>query len=973
MKNKIIILLAVVALSFFGFTNVITAATIFTDNFNTYPLYSTLNGQGGWVSDGNNGQIIDYIVYEGEQSARISELNGEFFSGVTKTGTLLNDGQITIYARSIGGGNFTGQPKIELKEGSTSIIKIQVAGSLGYAYYNGDVGGFTSLGSASNPWIAFQIQWRSSDHKARYNIDGGPWTGWHSGLANWTSGLDTVGIYSRDGVSIFDAIQENLVNYKTPVLIVPGLVGTEIYNNGSEKLWLDLNHNFADIGDEFMDPLSFSEYLYPAHNSLSIGDIIRKPNIIFDYSEGLITELKNQGYIENQDLFTFPYDWRYGVSGKYPDGKTNSDLLKEKIHDILTQTGGDKVDVIAHSLGGLVVKKYAIDNSVSHYIGKAIFVGVPNTGAPKSIKALLQGDNFGIPWLSESEIKKISANMPTAYDLLPTQQYYNTVGSFVKVIDEGSLFDLFDYTEKDLTYDEFKNYATNDHGLNSLALTGAESLHTADFDNFDLRSAGIDLYAIDGCKKGTMEQIVEYRYGDLVKYKNVKFKTGDGTVPISSSTNLPVNSSNKFYFLNADHGKMLSQDGGLQKIVNLITGSNLATGDNITQDIAQCHLNGKAISVYSPVDIFVTDQNGNQMGLAADGSIVNEIPNAAFEVMGQEKFLYLPTDEGQTYDIKMQGTGTGTYTITSQNIADSQTTSTEVFSNLPVTPTLTGHINLSNQTTLSIQETPESATETITPSATLNADQSEDVAPPISTATLSGTQGQPGFYRSDVMVTITAADGAPSAAQTASGLLSISYQIAAGPFQKTPNPPLSLPIIAEGPHAITFFSTDNAGNNELKKTLTFTIDKTPPEAVIEFDPALRDLKFSATQEGVAAVDQGSAVTLTDQAGNTTQITLEEKNRLQSMSAHVRSLTYNGVAADINKNTLQYIWSYDKTNHLKNFFQQVTSRKDYNIVAHYSGKTTKVAGQDQTGVISQSFTGLKIIKVTTNRGNFEWGY
>jgi len=223
------------------------------------------------------------------------------------------------------------------------------------------------------------------------------------------------------------------------------------------------------------------------------------------------------------------------------------------------------------------------------------------------------------------------------------------------------------------------------------------------------------------------------------------------------------------------------------------------------------------------------------------------------------------------------------------------------------------------------------------------------------------------------MVTITAADGAPSAAQTASGLLSISYQIDAGPFQKTPNTPLTLPIIAEGPHAITFFSTDNAGNNELKKTLTFTIDKTPPEAVIEFDPALRDLKFSATQEGVAAVDQGSAVTLTDQAGNTTQITLEEKNRLQSMSAHVRSLTYNGVAADINKNTLQYIWSYDKTNHLKNFFQQVTSRKDYNIVAHYSGKTTKVAGQDQTGVISQSFTGLKIIKVTTNRGNFEWGY
>src|SRR3989344_4581871 len=228
------------------------------------------------------------------------------------------------------------------------------------------------------------------------------------GYSGYNGGTPSFCAFSWDGTPAYIS---NCGVEKNPVLIVPGLMGTEMYNNGSEKLWLDSNRNFTDIGDEFMDPLAFSGDLNPTYSSLSIGDIIRKPNIIFDYSEGLIQELKNQGYIENQDLFTFPYDWRYGVSGKYPDGKTNSDLLKEKIQDILTQTGGDKVDVIAHSLGGLVVKKYAIDNSVSHYIGKAIFVGVPNTGAPKSIKALLQGDNFGIPWLSESEIKKISANM----------------------------------------------------------------------------------------------------------------------------------------------------------------------------------------------------------------------------------------------------------------------------------------------------------------------------------------------------------------------------------------------------------------------------------------------------------------------------------------------------------------------------------------------------------------------------------
>src|SRR3989344_4251913 len=138
MKSKFIILSVAFAVSF-GFTGVCSAETIFTDNFDSYPLYSDLNGKGGWSG---SGQVIDYFVYEGTQSVKITELNGTFFGGLTKRGSLVNDGQITIYARSIGGGNFNGQPRIELKEGTTSIIRIQQVSGLGYAYYNGDVEGF---------------------------------------------------------------------------------------------------------------------------------------------------------------------------------------------------------------------------------------------------------------------------------------------------------------------------------------------------------------------------------------------------------------------------------------------------------------------------------------------------------------------------------------------------------------------------------------------------------------------------------------------------------------------------------------------------------------------------------------------------------------------------------------------------------------------------------------------------------------
>ncbi len=779
----------------------------------------------------------------------------------------------------------------------------------------------------------------------------------------------------------------NNVLTKTPVLIVPGLLGTEI-QDGNQTLWLNLGSLLTNADDSFMDGLGFNKDLSPIIPSLSTSDVIGKETIagatVSDYTDGLITEFQSQGYIENQNLFTFPYDWRYGASGKYPDGSTNETLLAQKIQAILTQTGSSKVDIVAHSEGGLIVKKYVMDNPTSNGIDKAVFVGVPNTGAPYAAKVLLQGDNFGISFLgfglSSTEIKNISANMPTAYDLLPSQQYYNIKGSFVQVVQEAALDGSTPYSKKDLNYQDFTSFLTNDHGFNAQALTSAEALHTAAFDNFDMRTAGVDVYSIDGCKTGTIGQIVEDRYTNafgqnFVDYKRPTLVPGDKTVPLESSTNLPMDDSKKFYSLNADHGKMLSQDGSKEEIVNLLTGSSLPVNSKyITQDISQCDLNGKAISVFSPVNVFVTDQDGNQLGLNPDGSTFNQIPNADFEVFGDHKFLYLPTDAGQTYTITMQGTATGTYTIDSQDIANSQVTGTQVFSNLPVTTALTGSINLgtgAGATTLTVQQTPTAPVQTIAPSATLTAVQSQDVLAPVSTATVVGTQGQSGFYKSNVAVNVNATDDS-------SGVLAINYALDNGAEQKVSGATASIPVATEGAHTLTFFSTDNAGNNEQVKTLTFTIDKTAPEAVVQFDPAAMDLHFSGTDNIspanlVTVLDQDNVITLTDQAGNTTVINLRDKNRKIIMSAQILSIKNNGVAADISNNDMAYLWLVDKTKKLTTLSQYVKAKNDYNVLAVYDGKNTKLLGKDASGLILKSVAGLQILKITTNKGNLGWSY
>ncbi len=528
---------------------------------------------------------------------------------------------------------------------------------------------------------------------------------------------------------------------KTPVLIVPGLTGTEMFKN-SEKLWPDSARMMLSISDNFMDPLGFSKELTPIDNNVIPEKVVSR-ELIFDYTEGLVNQFVWQGYTENQDLFTFPYDWRYGVTGVNLTGKTNSDLLDQKIQDILAQTGSDKVDVIAHSMGGLIVKKYVMQYPADNHIGKAVFVGVPNIGAPKAVKVLLQGDNLGVPGLSDSEIKKISQNMPAIYDLLPSQQYYDVKGSYVETIDRTKCSNdsSVPCDVKDLSYQEANNFL-NSQGSNSVGITNATSLHTQNFDNFDLRTAGIDLYAIDGCKAATLGKVIQTKYNDIfgqqISYDR-RLIVGDNTVPLESATNLPINQNNKYYALISDHGKMMSQSGIRQEIVNLISGSNLDIGTAcgeplVTQDISKCQLTGEVISVFSPVNIFVTDQYGNKLGLVDDGSTINEIPNADFEVWGEHKFVYLPTDEGQTYSVSLQGTGSGTYTIKVDNMQNNQIMGAEVFENLPVTNSLIGSINIAQagaQTTIDVKAGQGLNSEIILPTRVLSAVEAENYLPPI--------------------------------------------------------------------------------------------------------------------------------------------------------------------------------------------------------------------------------------------------
>jgi ABC-type microcin C transport system duplicated ATPase subunit YejF len=115
------------------------------------------------------------------------------------------------------------------------------------------------------------------------------------------------------------------------------------------------------------------------------------------------------------------------------------------------------------------------------------------------------------------------------------------------------------------------------------------------------------------------------------------------------------------------------------------------------------------------------------------------------------------------------------------------------------------------------------------------------------------------------------------------------------------------------------------------------------------------------------------VAATDAAGNVTQLTLQSKNRKHQLKADIKSLSYNGKAVDLNKNTFHFDWLYDKNGNLKSLIQQVQSKKDFNILAAYAQNKTLLIGKDGSGKILKTLSGLTLLKIITKQGDLIWSY
>lgn len=550
-------------------------------------------------------------------------------------------------------------------------------------------------------------------------------------------------------------------SFRDPVVIIPGIMGSV------KPFWKD---------EYILDP------------------------ILGTYNN-LIKTLEKNGYQEDVNLFVFPYEWR----------KSNVEsvkLLKTKIEEIKTKTDWPKVDIVAHSMGGLVAREYIETLDGGKNVDQLVTLGTPHSGSPKAYLTW-DGGEFGVR-LEDRVLKKIfqqeaeendfedvfdyvrNAPIPSVRELLPTYPYLKEKGS-------GEM----------RTYPDLypKNVFLENLGI----VANVSKLIPVEIDNVIGKTSNdktIEKIRVGGPSIELMndpEEVVLWGHGepdgydDLFGDKGLELGPGDGTVPYDSAKGI---AADVVIEIESEHSDIPSD--AAKTVVKLLKGHD-AIPDLLLLPMPKDYL---LVMPHSPIDIQIVSPSEKRMGKNFEtGGVYDEIPGAYYTGYDtKSEFIIIPNPEDGEYKILTQGTDVGSYRIEVAKIVENEDGSAK-------------------ESTVSFTGTavPDAEEETVVviEGDGVSSGGEKDEIDPITTVSLSGTQGTSGWHTGDVTVTLSATDN-----DGGSGIDKTEYSLDNGVNWIAYTDPFT--ISTEGTTTLQYRSIDMAGNQEEAKTETIKIDKTKP-------------------------------------------------------------------------------------------------------------------------------------------------
>jgi len=672
-----------------------------------------------------------------------------------------------------------------------------------------------------------------------------------------------------------------------------------------DKVFGNINLKPFRAKEEFHDPVIIVPGILCSWKITDGGDWQLDP--IFKTYDSLYDTFENNGYSEGIDLFTLPYQWR-------ASNTETAKLLRGKIQEIKTTTNWPKVDVVAHSMGGLVARQYIeSDDPVYGYKGdidQLITLGTPNSGSPEDYLIWESGDvsngKFDIVGLLLNKIFKQEAK----------ENNYESVFSYlhkkpIKSVEE--LLSTYNYLY-DVSSNKMRSYADNEHYpknvfLDTLNLPeNVEKLNKVSSINI-VGKLG-DNTTINEIRVGepSIDEDSIWAHGEPIKDGYAK-SDGDGTVPFGSAESIPYDEQ-----IEIDSSHMKLPGDARSVVYKTLTG---VFPENKTPFV----WTDKRLFFFalSPIDIQIIAPDGiHWAGKKIDDTLldINKIGGAFYTGSDTDnEFVTIPDPENGEYPkdggykIITQGTDNGAYTVEVSKISEDENNpgqvtestvdirgmtvedrieesvatvsgtnvSTEESGSTDTTPpSITASVSPepnedgwnNADVTIHFEATDESGIKSVTPDVTLNnegQDQSatgtaEDNADNASSKTVSGinidktaptTVAEPiGTQGNNGWYTSSVTINF-SATDGLSGAEKTSYSLDDGSVQNGN----SLTISGDGQYRIKYHSRDRAGNEEEENAISIKIDQTAPDIQI-VSPANGNYENNATPEVKYAVTDG---------------------------------------------------------------------------------------------------------------------
>jgi len=478
-----------------------------------------------------------------------------------------------------------------------------------------------------------------------------------------------------------DPVDPAIFAMHPPIVVIPGIMGSRLLE-GNRQIWPPIVWPPADF--------SFSLDRMAINNTLSVPDYKKNMQLlpVRDREYGANDTYKSlcdklSAAFPERAIYFFSYDFR----------QSNQDT-SEVLESFINGLGVDKVDLVCHSMGGLVASQYIARNPANgSKIRRIITLGTPYEGAPMLLHVAAMGDLHQTDSGFASVLDKLFDEWPKKIVNLVALLSGLTFNVRTGMPGSAELSPTLDFAREHPFKSDLYAYKT------SLKVSEYQSILTALFssipysrvlsaqnnikssDGAGILSSHMNSTFLVGSGKRTITSVM-FLPGTFI-ITDLGFGSGDGTVPYESATMLGNMPQSKIKVFQADHGELAAREDCVKEIITILrTDENfLYTGEPAI--VASTPYT--VIRAACPVDISIRK---NEETLTNNPGVFSE--SASFGEMyllGEDGNIKLFVLDDGDYDVKMHGTGDGTmdYSIRYYN-ADNQLKEARSFKDVPITP-----------------------------------------------------------------------------------------------------------------------------------------------------------------------------------------------------------------------------------------------------------------------------------------------